>query len=133
MEKVKGSCRCGNVVIRASGDPYRVGICHCMDCRKYHGALFHASAIFPKEAVVILGETKEYDGRSFCPRCGSPLFSRSDDEIEVSLGCLDETDQFTPTYESWTIRREIWLKQLPSTNQYIRDRDNNKRVELFKI
>jgi len=40
---------CGNVQIVASGRPYRVGLCHCLDCRKHHGALFHASAIFPHE------------------------------------------------------------------------------------
>ena len=109
MVRFTGSCRCGNVLIRASGLPYRVGICHCFDCRKHHGALFHASAVFPQDAVKIYGETREYDGRSFCPRCGSPIFANSADEIEVNLGSLDDTDQLMPTYESWTVCREAWL------------------------
>src|SRR5690606_40143350 len=45
----------------------------------------------------------------FCPRCGSPVFARSGDEIEVNLGSLDTPDQLAPTYELWTIRRESWL------------------------
>ncbi|MEJ7604453.1 MAG: hypothetical protein WKG01_41745 [Kofleriaceae bacterium] len=48
MERYTASCRCGDVRIVASGRPYRVGICHCLDCRKQHAALFHASAIFPR-------------------------------------------------------------------------------------
>jgi len=45
--------------------------------RKHHGALFHASAIFPEDAVKIEGETRDYAGRFFCPRCGSPVFGRA--------------------------------------------------------
>jgi len=95
-----------------------------MDCRKHHGALFHASAIFPHDAVVILGEVSDYEGRFFCPRCGSPVFGRSGDEIEINLGSFDAPDQFTPTYELWTARRESWLPSFPTTNKYERDRDD---------
>jgi len=113
----------------ATGRPYRVGICHCLDCRKHHGALFHASAIFPETAVSIEGDTRAYAGRHFCPRCGSSVFSRSDDEIEVSLGALDEIDQFRPTYELWTIRRESWLPPFPLARRYERNREGTGREE----
>lgn len=43
MDRFTGGCLCGDVRIVAQGAPYRVGICHCLDCRKHHGALFHAS------------------------------------------------------------------------------------------
>ena len=79
MSNVTASCVCGDVRLVASGKPYRVGICHCMTCRKHHGALFHASAIFPADEVTFEGETREYQGRHFCPRCGSPVFGRSGD------------------------------------------------------
>ena len=103
-----GSCLCGAVRIITTGRPYRVGVCHCLDCRKHHGALFHASAIFPEDAVTVDGGTREYAGRHFCPRCGSSLFGRSGDEVEVNLGSFDAPDQFKPTYELWTIRQESW-------------------------
>ena len=79
MDRFTGGCLCGNVRIVASGLPYRVGLCHCLDCRKHHGALFHASAVFPQDAVTIDGETRDYAGRFFCPRCGSSLFARTAD------------------------------------------------------
>ena len=123
MDRVTGGCLCGDLRIEATGRPYRVGVCHCLDCRKHHGALFQAFAIYPQEAVTIRGEAREFRGRSFCPRCGSPVFSRSDDEIEINLGTLDAPDQLTPTYELWTVRREAWLPPLPVTSHYERDRD----------
>ncbi|MCB1451489.1 MAG: GFA family protein [Nitratireductor sp.] len=129
MQQYEGGCRCGNLRFVASGRPYRVGICHCLDCRKHHGALFHASAIFPQEAVTITGKAANHDDRYFCPNCGSPVFSRSGDEIEINLGSLDATDQLQPNYELWTIRREAWLPPFPSCRQYERDRNNNSRHE----
>jgi hypothetical protein len=129
MEQVTGGCLCGGVRIAASGPPYRVGLCHCLDCRKHHGALFHASAIFPEDAVTIEGETRDYAGRHFCPRCGSSVFARTGNEIEVYLGSLDAPDQFTPTYESWIIRRESWLPEFPLARRYVRDRDSSARFE----
>lgn len=90
MEQSSGGCLCGAVRIMASGRPDRVGLCHCLDCRKHHGALFFAGAIFPEGAVTIAGETRAYDGRHFCPRCGSSVFARVGDEIDVHLGTLDE-------------------------------------------
>lgn len=129
MDRFTGGCLCGNVRIVATGSPYRVGICHCLDCRKHHGALFSASAIFPENAVTIEGETRDYGGRFFCPRCGSSVFSRTADEVEVHLGSLDEPSQLTPTYESWIIRREAWLPPFPLARRYNRDRDNKTRFE----
>lgn len=123
MERHTGGCLCGNVRIEATGRPDRVGICHCLDCRKHHGALFYAAAIFPVSTVTIEGETNQYRGRHFCPRCGSSVFAASGDEIEVHLGTLDAPDQFVPNYECWTIRREAWLPPFPLDERYERDRE----------
>jgi hypothetical protein len=129
MVETKGGCLCGKVRMEASGQPLRVGVCHCMDCRKHHGAIFHASAIFRAKAVTVAGETAEYEGRHFCPTCGSSVFSRSGDEIEVHLGSLDAPNQFVPTYELWTIRREAWLPAFAFAHHYERDRAPNERRE----
>jgi hypothetical protein len=129
MDRCTGGCLCGAVRFTASGSPYRVGICHCLHCRKHHGALFHASAIFPEDAVTIEGETGDFKGRHFCPRCGSSVFGLSGDEVEVNLGSLDAIDQFTPTYELWTIRREAWLPPFPGTRRYERNRNSTGRSE----
>jgi hypothetical protein len=129
MTQATGGCLCGKVRIAASGQPKRVGICHCLDCRKHHGALFHASAIFPQAAVLVEGETGSYAGRHFCPACGSSVFARTGDEIEVNLGSFDTPDAFRPTYELWTIRRESWLPGFAGMIQYQKDRDGTDRFE----
>ena len=106
----------------ASGRPYRVGICHCLDCRKHHGALFHASAVFPHDAVTIDGETRDYAGRSFVPVAApASLAQRRRDQREP--GSLDAPDQLTPTYELWTLRRDSWLPPFPLERRYERDRE----------
>ena len=129
MSHFTGGCLCGEVRFEATGHPYRVGVCHCLDCRKHHGALFAAMAIFPEEAVAVTGETRSYKGRHFCPRCGSSVFSRSGDEIELHLGALDAPDRLTPSYELWTVRREAWLPAFPLAKRYERDRETAGRFE----
>ncbi len=47
------SCNCGAIRIEARGQPMRVGLCHCITCRKAGGAPFTASAIWRREDVTI--------------------------------------------------------------------------------
>lgn len=129
MDQFTAGCLCGQVRLVATGRPFRVGICHCLDCRKHHGALFHASAVFPQHAVTVTGEPRGYAGRFFCPNCGSPVFAQSGDEIEVNLGSLDAPGQLVPTYELWTVRREAWLPPFPSMKRYHGNRDATSRSE----
>lgn len=129
MEHYSGGCLCGAIRFSVRGQPNRVGICHCLDCRKLHGSPFHASAIFPEDAVKIKGESRAYAGRHFCLHCGSTVYGQSAGEIELSLGCFDEPNQFAPTYELWTIRREAWLPPFPLKRAYQRDRDETSPFE----
>ena len=54
--EVSGGCLCGNVRLTATGDPYRVGLCHCLDCRKHHGALFSLRRFFPRMRSPSMGK-----------------------------------------------------------------------------
>ena len=122
MDRFTGGCLCGAVRLIAIGKPDRVGLCHCLDCRKHHGALFYAAAAFPEDAVTIDGETNDYQGRHFCPKCGSSVFARSEGEVEIHLGALDSADQFTPNYELWADRRESWLPPFEDIQSFRKDR-----------
>ncbi len=123
MKQVSGGCLCGRVRFMAKGRPDRVGLCHCIDCRKHHGALFHASAIFPASAVAVTGEVGSYQGRHFCPNCGSSVFSQSGSEMELHLGAMDAPDQFQPSYELWACRREGWLPEFTGLRKFKEDRN----------
>ncbi|WP_127113952.1 GFA family protein [Shimia sediminis] len=123
MQEVAGGCLCGKVRVTARGAPDRVGLCHCLNCRKHHGAVFYAAAIFPRSAVSLEGDTSSYEGRHFCPTCGSSVFAVTGDEIELHLGALDAPDQFQPEYELWAKRREAWLPAFDGVQSFARDRD----------
>lgn len=129
MDRFTGGCLCGKVQFVATGPPHRVGVCHCLDCRKHHGALFYAAAVFPQEAVAIEGETASFEGRFFCPNCGSSVFARTEDEIEVHLGSLDVPHTLKPTYECWVDRREDWLPRFSNTKRYKRNRSAGTPTE----
>ncbi|PLS21477.1 GFA family protein [Neptunicoccus cionae] len=121
-DQAEGGCLCGEIRFIAKGAPLRVGVCHCLSCRKHHGAVFHASAIFADTAIEVQGDYKAFEGRAFCPTCGSSVFSRSANEIEVHLGALDAPNRFKPTYELWCVRRENWLPEFAATKTYEHDR-----------
>lgn len=123
MDHVTGGCMCGQLRFEARGTPRRVGICHCLDCRKHHGALFYAAAIFAETDVTVTGETHAHEGRHFCPTCGSSVFARNPGEIELHLGALDSPSLFAPDYELWTQRRDAWLPAFPGTVCHRADRD----------
>jgi hypothetical protein len=127
-----GSCLCGAVRVELSGDPDRVGLCHCLDCRKKSGSLFSAWAIYPADAVTVTGETAGHelgDGyvRHVCPSCSAPIceVDAASDEVEVFIGVLDAPNLLTPTYETWTVRREHWLPPLPLDRHYERNREDD--------
>ncbi len=112
---LRGGCACGQLTFRTKGEPKRVGLCHCMTCRKVSGSAFNAFVIFAVDQVTIEGDIGSWSAtgesrRCFCPVCGSQVFDRdAGDEIEIKLGAFDEPDLFAPTYEAWTRRRESWL------------------------
>ena len=113
----EGGCACGAVRFSARGAPLRVGLCHCLTCRKSHASAFNAFAIFRAEQVVITGATGSWNStpayeRDFCPGCGSAVFGRDGEEVELSLGSFDQTGLFEPEYELWIGRREPWLAAL---------------------
>jgi hypothetical protein len=115
----EGGCACGAVRFTAPGEALRVGLCHCMDCRKGHASPFMAFTVFRRSEVELTGDTgvclsKPWYERRFCPECGARVagIDTSSNEIELPVGAFDEVGAFTPQYENWVIRREPWLLPL---------------------
>jgi hypothetical protein len=117
-----GGCSCGAVRFEVTGEPLKIGTCHCMECRKATGAAFVYYADWPESAFALQGEAREYRGRSFCPICGSRLFHLSKGQVEIMLGSLDDgPSDLRPSREGWIIRREKWLAPIASADQFDRD------------
>jgi hypothetical protein len=111
----EGGCLCGAVRFEVRGEPYKSGLCHCADCRRVTGSAFLAYADWRRHQLQYRGVLAIYAGRSFCPSCGSRLFSLTDDSAEIYLGSLDAApNNIRPIAEGWIIRREDW--QIPITD-----------------
>jgi hypothetical protein len=121
-----GGCLCGAVRYRVSGDPVHVGRCHCADCRKESGSAFSVYGQWPLEAFELDGELAAYEGRGFCPRCGSRLLNPpdpGDTHVEIRLGSLDEAPfELRPQAEIWVKRRESWLAPVVGASQHVENR-----------
>ena len=109
--------RVRGVRFTARGAPLRVGLCHCLTCRKAHASAFNAFAIYSAHQVEARGDSASWQSspgydRHFCAKCGSGVFGRDGEEVELSLGSFDQPGLFEPEYELWIGRREPWLAPL---------------------
>jgi hypothetical protein len=123
MEQARtGGCRCGRVRYELRGEPLKVGLCHCKDCRAETGSAFLYYGYWQAGKYTLTGEYKTYEGRSFCPECGSRLFHPDEDGVEICLGSLDEAPTtLTPSREGWIKRRELWM--MPAGAAFQADED----------
>ena len=128
----QGGCACGALRFEACGEPLHVGLCHCMTCRRRHGAPFNAFATFASTQVRWQGpelrwRSGEKSIRLGCATCGAP-FCWADDAgefVELHLGSFDEIGTLAPQYEIWTLRREPWVQPL-DVPQYERNRPHDE-------
>jgi hypothetical protein len=119
-----GGCTCGAVRFEVRGEPKKVGLCHCLECRKETGSPFLFYADWPLSAFQCTGSPAEFAGRSFCSFCGSRLFhlDRAKGEAEILVGALDDApSDLIPTREGWIKRREHWLAPLGTAGQFHED------------
>lgn len=79
-------------------------------------------AQWPAEAFELSGQISSYDGRGFCPRCGSRLLDTSDRDgslVEIRLGSMDDAPfELKPDDETWVKRRERWLPPVEGAAQH---------------
>ena len=112
----------GRALRGARREPFKSGLCHCADCRKVTGSAFLAFADWYLFQFSYTGDVSTYKGGSFCPNCGSRVFSVDEREAEIYLGTLDDAPNgIAPQFEGWCKRREPWLPTLPGVPMYPSD------------
>jgi len=96
----EGSCLCGAIRYRFALPPLWVAHCHCTMCRRAQGAGFVTWVGTNGELFELMGEAgrlRTYRSspeatRSFCGRCGTPLFfesTRWPGELHITLGSVE--------------------------------------------
>lgn len=115
------ACRCGQLRIACIGEPIRVSVCHCRNCKARSGSAFAAQARFPADRVRMEGEAKMWQqaGDSgnvadffFCGTCGSTLWFRNRPDLDsyaVPIGNFEPGHGFELQYSVWEERQEPWV------------------------
>ncbi|HXJ36524.1 MAG TPA: GFA family protein [Candidatus Eisenbacteria bacterium] len=116
-----GSCMCGGVRYEIDGRIGPPGHCHCATCRKAQGGAFVTNApvraryfrVVTGEDLVAGFESSPGKVRSFCRRCGSPLWSRRSDDpetVRIRLGLLDDDPGRRPLGHVWVGEKAPWFE-----------------------
>ena len=96
-----GRCLCGAVRYEIDGPLRDVVLCHCVECRRWHGHVCAATSV-DGDALRLLSdeglrwidspESDAHARRGFCGDCGSSLFWDAPDRetISIAAGTLDE-------------------------------------------
>jgi hypothetical protein len=121
-----GGCACGAVRYRLKTTPYDTGWCHCRICQHVSGSGGMVFTTVAKEDFVIERgldrlahfASTPFGRRGFCLHCGAPLTISVDhqaDEIDVTVGSLDDPGAVTPGFHLFTVEAPVWSikDQLP--------------------
>jgi hypothetical protein len=122
--KIDGGCHCGYIAYEAEVDPDKVRICHCTDCQTLSGSAFRTVAFtnpgsfkLRSGELAIYVKTAESGNKrqqSFCPKCGTPIFSASPDDEpnkvhSLRVGSVRQRDRLIPKQQSWARSSQGWL------------------------
>lgn len=124
--KIDGSCHCGNLEYEADTEAGSAIICHCTDCQSLSGSAYR-TIVFVDETtfrfrsgVPSVYVKKAQSGRlreqTFCPVCGSPIYSTSVGEgsrsLGIRLGTVRQRENFIPHKQYWADSAQSWSGDL---------------------
>lgn len=121
MER-KARCSCGQLTAVCTGEPARVSLCHCGECKRRTGTAFGLNATWPEDQVAIGGDSIAFtrvtdEGHwvetRFCPACGTTLFwtiERRPGMVSVAVGGFADPDFPAPRVSVYDELRHPWLR-----------------------
>lgn len=113
-------CSCGQLSAFCMGDPVRVSVCHCLECRRRTGSAFSYNATYLVAQVRTEGRFESFtrtakSGRQnrfrFCPTCGSTVAYDIDARpgmVSVPAGAFADPKFPAPKVEVYGHRRASW-------------------------
>lgn len=94
---LEGGCLCGAVRFTARGRFGEVSVCHCSQCRRWHGAPGPYTSVrrdrlnFHNQRGLAWYRSSERARRGFCRECGASLFWDMPDQTytAIAMGAFD--------------------------------------------
>ena len=139
MKTLMGSCLCGSVAFKVSGEPFIFLYCHCRSCQKSSGSVHVANLGFPLDSVSwtrgedLIGrfvDANDNPGftRCFCRNCGAPLpkLSRNQKFWVVPSGLLDSDPEMRPQGNIFWAEHAPWyvpVEQIPTFEGHYVEQD----------
>jgi hypothetical protein len=124
MSQREAYCACGALCVRTKGEPVRMSVCHCLDCKRRTGSAFGWNATFDASQVEILGASRSFTRGSdegfwvrhhFCDSCGVSMFyeiERRAGMISIPAGVFADPAFPAPNVEVYVERSCPWLPDL---------------------
>lgn len=122
---IKGSCLCGDIKFKITGEPYSLSYCHCSRCRKAAG-VFSAVLIGKADDLVVTqgqdqiakyipakeDKNSEWNlERCFCKKCGTSLGDMATGDVYVvAASALDDDPMIKPTLHIHTASKPDWYE-----------------------
>ena len=115
-----GGCLCKAVRYSISAEPIVTRECWCRVCQYLGAGSSAVNACFPSAAVTVVGALTDHRctadsgnimHRSFCPACGTPVFSAAESRphlLFVRVGTLDDPRAAPPDMAIWTASAPRW-------------------------
>jgi hypothetical protein len=122
-------CSCGALGATVHGEPVRISVCHCGQCKRRSGSAFAFNSVWPADQVETRGEFSTYTRSSdegfwarfhFCPACGVTVFyeiERRPGLVSIPVGTFADPDFPPPTVEVYGELRCRWLPQLTDAQE----------------
>jgi len=115
----QGSCLCGEVGYEIHGEIHNIVCCHCSECRKAQGSAYATNGVVAETDFKILsGEhlLTSYTPspgyiKLFCSRCGSPIFSKSEQKlgvVRIRIGTIESDIQERPMAHIFVGSKANW-------------------------
>jgi hypothetical protein len=119
-----GGCLCGAVRYRVDGTLRDVLICHCDECRRWHGHVSASTAARREDLVLVearglrwIDSPRSDAGarRGFCAECGSSLFwdAPGRPTVSIAAGTLDGNTGLRTTAH-WYVSQAADYYELPA-------------------
>lgn len=116
-----GGCACKSIRYTVARAPLAMLNCHCSDCQVSSGAPFASGVVVMTADLAFTGVPRQYAvrgssgalaSRSFCPECGTPLFTQSAANPQftsIRFPTLDDCAAFKPMLDIYTASAQPWV------------------------